>query len=203
MSNKKAYVIEEINDEFLFHGMKHKSLMEWHEIVKYKPENYDSEGRYTVDEWTSISDVGKTYNGKTLTFDEYLATEQKYVDAIRNIVIESGCKCLIVRYIELYKSYTIKQIKSRPYKEDPEIIKLVRTLDMGKRIYLDTLDKVIRMALREYMYVILSSNEHSLLIESGYDYYMKVCCAIDDPVLRKIVSEARLYLDPRSNRHWL
>ena len=33
--------------------------MNWHEIVKYSPQKYDSNGIYTTDEWTSIWDVGK------------------------------------------------------------------------------------------------------------------------------------------------
>lgn len=33
--------------------------MNWHEIVKYSPQKYDSNGIYTADEWTSRCDVGK------------------------------------------------------------------------------------------------------------------------------------------------
>lgn len=33
--------------------------MAWHEIVKYCPQNYNSDGVYTADEWTSRCDVGK------------------------------------------------------------------------------------------------------------------------------------------------
>lgn len=33
--------------------------MAWHEIVKYSPQNYNSDGVYTADEWTSRCDVGK------------------------------------------------------------------------------------------------------------------------------------------------
>lgn len=46
--------------------------MNWHEIVKYSPQKYDSNGIYTTDEWTSIWDVGKKFDGKLFTLEEYL-----------------------------------------------------------------------------------------------------------------------------------
>lgn len=39
--------------------------MIWHEIVKYSSENYGENGVYTKDEWTSRSDIGTVYEGKT------------------------------------------------------------------------------------------------------------------------------------------
>ena len=32
-----------------------------------------------MDEWTSFSDIGKIFNNKVLTIDEYLLTENKYL----------------------------------------------------------------------------------------------------------------------------
>ena len=46
--------------------------MNWHEIVKYSPQKYDSNGIYTADEWTSMWDVGKKFDGKLFTLEEYL-----------------------------------------------------------------------------------------------------------------------------------
>lgn len=46
--------------------------MNWHEIVKYSPQKYDSNGIYTTDEWTSMWDVGKKFDGKLFTLEEYL-----------------------------------------------------------------------------------------------------------------------------------
>ena len=46
--------------------------MSWHEIVKYCPENYDENGAYKANEWTSFSDIGKSYDGKVFTLENYL-----------------------------------------------------------------------------------------------------------------------------------
>lgn len=43
--------------------------MIWHEIVKYSSENYGENGVYTKDEWTSRSDIGTVYEGKTFTLE--------------------------------------------------------------------------------------------------------------------------------------
>jgi hypothetical protein len=40
-------------------------------VTKYDPENRDAEGNYLIDEWTSFSDVGRTFSGKELTEQEY------------------------------------------------------------------------------------------------------------------------------------
>lgn len=44
--------------------------MIWHEIVKYSSENYGENGVYTKDEWTSRSDIGTVYEGKTFTLEK-------------------------------------------------------------------------------------------------------------------------------------
>jgi len=36
-------------------------------ITKYNPMNRDANGAYLLNEWTSFSDIGKTFDGKTLT----------------------------------------------------------------------------------------------------------------------------------------
>ena len=48
--------------------------MNWHEIVKYSPQKYDSNGVYTANEWTSRCDVGKKFDGKLFTLKESLVS---------------------------------------------------------------------------------------------------------------------------------
>lgn len=45
--------------------------MIWHEIVKYSSENYGENGVYTKDEWTSRSDIGTVYEGKTFGLEKF------------------------------------------------------------------------------------------------------------------------------------
>ncbi|QSX06726.1 hypothetical protein JYG23_04550 [Sedimentibacter sp. zth1] len=51
-------------------------------ITKYNPQYRDSYGAYLKDEWTSLSDVGKQYDGKVFTKDEYLEYERLYIESI-------------------------------------------------------------------------------------------------------------------------
>lgn len=51
-------------------------------ITKYDPQYRDNRGAYLKDEWTEYEDIGKTFEGKTLTLEEYLKTEDAYIQAI-------------------------------------------------------------------------------------------------------------------------
>lgn len=48
-------------------------------IIKYNPAFRDERGAYLKDEWTSVSDVGKSFDGEVLTFEEYYKIENAYV----------------------------------------------------------------------------------------------------------------------------
>lgn len=52
-------------------------------ITKYNPANRNDSGNYCGDDWTSISDVGKFYNGELFTIEEYLRVENLYVCAVK------------------------------------------------------------------------------------------------------------------------
>ena len=58
-------------------------------LIKYDPDR-SINGYYDDGSWTSISDVGKSFDGVVLTMDEYLRTEQAHLDAVRAMALESG-----------------------------------------------------------------------------------------------------------------
>ncbi len=70
-------------------------------ITKYNPNFRDENGSYTKDEWTSLYDVGKKYNDKVFTIEEYLETEEKYINSILKIMTFAKIPYLQVR--NLYK----------------------------------------------------------------------------------------------------
>ena len=55
------------------------SSMNGWRITKYNPAFRDERGVYLKDEWTSVSDVGKSFDGVVLTFKEYREIEDNYV----------------------------------------------------------------------------------------------------------------------------
>lgn len=56
---------------------------------------------------------------------------------------------------------------------------------------------IIRLSLREHIYVVLCNKEHKLHIKFGYDYYLNVSCSLNCETLKNIVCREGLYLDPR------
>ena len=171
--------------------------MNWHEIAKYNPSNY-ADGIYTVDEWTSMSDVGKCYHGIMFALEDYLKVEQQYLDAVLSILCATGCKYMSIQYLEADRNLVEEQIKSsKNYNSDAPLLKSLPKLQVNKRIGLQEIDQIIRLNLREYIYAVLVNKKHQLKIEFGYDYYLRVCTALDDATLRSIVGGAGLFLDPR------
>ena len=73
------------------------------EIVKYAPENYDEKGIYRKNEWLMVSDIGKVYDGKRFTREEYLETEDKYAQAVIRGMELAGCSFLTVEYLSIYR----------------------------------------------------------------------------------------------------
>ena len=65
-------------------------------IVKYNPKYYDIQGVYTKDEWTDFSDVGREFEGKRLSIEEYLVVENNFIAFVRECVELVGCKYLTI-----------------------------------------------------------------------------------------------------------
>ena len=63
-------------------------------IVRYNPKYYDTQGVYTKDEWTDFSDVGREFEGKRLSIEEYLVVENNFIAFVRECVELVGCKYL-------------------------------------------------------------------------------------------------------------
>jgi len=172
--------------------------MNWHEIVKYSPQKYDSNGIYTTNEWTSRCDVGKKFNGKIFTIEEYLRVEQRYISVILSIMKATKSKYMTIQYLEADKEYITSRIKSSKfYNIDSELLKSMPLLEEKRRIYILKITDIIRLSLREYIYVVLRNKEHKLQIEFGYDYYLKISCSLNLETLKNIVNREGLYLDPR------
>lgn len=65
-----------------------------------RPARRDERGAYCGETWTSISDVGKAFEGHKLTIDEYERVEMAYVDAFVAFAEDSDVDRLQVRDLE-------------------------------------------------------------------------------------------------------
>ena len=51
-----------------------------------------------------VSDIGKVYDGKRFTREEYLETEDKYVQAVIRGMELAGCSFLTVEYLSIHRN---------------------------------------------------------------------------------------------------
>lgn len=56
-------------------------------ITKYDPTKRNSQGWFLEETWTSFSDIGKLYEGKKVTYDEYVYVENLYISAILEFIL--------------------------------------------------------------------------------------------------------------------
>lgn len=78
-------------------------------ITKYDPQYRNELGYYLRDEWTEISDVGRTFEGKLLTANEYLETEARYVEALKILLNAYGISEMSLYRWGNWKAYSASQ----------------------------------------------------------------------------------------------
>lgn len=78
----------------------------FHEVVKYHPAGY-SLRIYTYDDWTSISDIGKTFRTGILSADDYIKVEDSYVNTILTVMSETDSHYLTIEYVEAHEDEII------------------------------------------------------------------------------------------------
>ncbi|MBQ3207619.1 MAG: hypothetical protein IJN30_00090 [Bacteroidales bacterium] len=150
-----------------------------HEIVKYSPEYYDENGVYQRNEWTAFSDIGKEYEGKVVTKEDYLDVENRFIDITQSILKAAGCTYITLGYI-----YSRR-----------------KNLKEGKRVRISDIAPYIRLALRGKAYIVFINSKRNIQFDFSEDYlYMHLYCRISDSQLNSIVESRGLYLDPRVKR---
>lgn len=120
-------------------------------ITKYDPKNRNSQGHYQVDEWTSISDVGKEFCGHKVTREEYNQVESAYLFAIESLLLEANISSLRISALE------------QPYEQFE--------FKLGAELGLNEILQIARLSLREELWCRLSIPRRAY-VHFGYDYYM-------------------------------
>ena len=74
-------------------------MISWR-ITKYNPKHRNEKDEYQKMEWTSCGDIGKLYDGKEFTLNDYMAVENAYIYIkllfMKNVEITT----LTVKYLE-------------------------------------------------------------------------------------------------------
>jgi hypothetical protein len=143
-------------------------------VTKYDPSLRGEGGAYLGDDWTSRSDIGKTFGGTPLTEDRYLHIEQSYLKAAAAFLNEAGVTELTVVGLENHR-----QSAAAPRN--------------GSLIKLEEVPAVLRSLLREEFWCKLEGP--SSFIHVGYDYYMYVGTPIECTSASDFAQRSELFVE--------
>jgi len=170
-------------------------------ITKFDPKKRNEEGHFLDDsEWTAISDIGNPkYNN--VNYAEYEKIETAYIESIKLILDEKRISNLKIDSFELYN--TIEDFEN--FKKDGRLKNIdidfkseIATLKNGTTLNLIEIQKIIRLILRETIWMNLINSEFKITF--GYDYYMYVeCSELTKSTIEKI-QEMGLFVEPNINR---
>jgi len=136
-------------------------------ITKYNPAFRDERGSYLKDEWTSVSDVGKSFGGEVLTVEQYCKIENAYVATALRFFKEAGLESLKVTSLEQHNSPGVANSSLADIPFDPSLV------EESMNVSGEALESICRLVLREAIWCRLESEE-GFHIHFGFDYYMYV-----------------------------
>lgn len=143
--------------------------MKKYSITKYTKNNIN------VDDWTSVCDIGKVYNGKVFSISDYKRVEDAYVFAILEIV--EYLKIEEVKIKNVFKWKNLKnEIKGKKHIAQLYTDSILETYELTENkvtVNKNMLSDLIRLELREDIGGLLYV-PYRLKIFIGYDYMMGV-----------------------------
>ncbi len=145
--------------------------MNRYRVTKYNPALRTAAGAYLKDEWTSFSDVGRSFDGLILSQDEYLRVESAYVEAASAFLAEDRAPGLRVVGLEIRDDRPSAPVE-------------------GSVITQADFPSVCRSVLRREFWCKLEADDR--FVHFGWDYYMYV--GVVNPCERSILRAEALGL---------
>jgi hypothetical protein len=146
-------------------------------LTKYNPEARGPDGAYLLDEWTSYSDIGKSFAGVALEEAEYLRVESAYLTALEDFLSEAGVSGLRIAGLETWGSGVI-----------PSFFESGRELDLAECV------AFAKLTLRERVWGRLV-RPGSVYVHFGYDFYMYLGLPRMCPVALRHAQESGLFAE--------
>lgn len=137
------------------------------------------------DSWTSIGDIGRIYNGRKFTYEDYYQTEQAYVKLLVAIFQYLHARKIKLIQLEVYKDLPPKTT----YDKSGELRKWHKKVNNNMSLSLEDLHYIVPLILRENMWGTLYHKRSRTYIHFGYDYYVY----INSPKLFQYVDGKDLY----------
>ena len=147
-------------------------------ITKFDPKKRNEKGHFLDNsEWTAISDIGKP-EYRNVGFEEYEKTETAYTESVKLILNEKNITSLKIDSLEL--SNTLEDFENfrkngRLKNINVDFSNEIDNLENGTALNLTQIQKMIRLILRETVWMNLLDSEFKITF--GYDYYMYVECS--------------------------
>lgn len=160
------------------------------EINKYRPSIF-RRGRFLTEDWTSVSQIGEEWNGKSLTATDYLAVEDRYVRAARRFMAAAAVDALEIRGLESWREPEPHlravglDLEDRPPPRD------------GDHLAGDELDDFLRRCLRELAWGELVRPQ-DFLIHPGYDLRLVIATTAETGDAEAATRQDGLYAYPGS-----
>ena len=144
-------------------------------VTKYNPAHRDADGTYRRDEWSSVSDIGRIFDGAPLTETEYLRVESAYITVALEFLRESKVTSLVVSGLENYGEAAL------PF-------------DEGTRLSIEQAGAMLGALLQEQFWCKLEGA--SSFIHVGYDYYMYLGVPAACPKAAELAVSLGLFVEP-------
>lgn len=140
-------------------------------ITKHDPNFVDEFGTYTKDEWNSIDDIGKIYDGIVFTPEMYVETENRYADVLRFLMNEKGVSRFIVMGLEKCNCNNSNFVFYTALQSE-----LKKNICEGMSLTKDMAIEVLRLCLRGDIFCHVYSPDNHFVFETEGDFYFSVTC---------------------------
>jgi hypothetical protein len=136
-------------------------------ITKYNPALRNLQGHYLAEDWIAISDIGRFFTGKQLTYEDYFSCESAYASSVLSFLSEAGLSSLRVTELENHYVADVKVERLRDIVFQPALLKA------GSIVGGRDLEDIIRLILREVLWCKLIET-NKFYVHFGWDYYMYI-----------------------------
>lgn len=166
-------------------------------ITKFDPKKRNEKGHFLDNsEWTAISDIGKP-EYRNVDFEEYEKTEMAYAKSIKLILDEKNITSLKVDSLKVHdtsEDFENHRKNGRLKNIDVDFNHEIEILKNGTTLNLTQIQKMIRLILRETVWMCLVESEFKITF--GYDYYMYVeCSELKNSTINRI-EKMGLFVEP-------
>jgi hypothetical protein len=148
--------------------------MQHYRVTKYNPARRDVSGAYLVDDWTSHSDIGKSFGGVTLTEEIYVAAENAYLESAAAFLQEAGVRELAV-----------VGLQNAGAEANPPL--------EGAAVSTERISEVLRSLLRGEYWCKLEGS--SAFVHIGWDYYMYIGVLAPCPFAQRLARSRGLFVE--------